>query len=120
MRFLWGINSPPLSLSFLPITGAALAQAPTALTVTAATNKRVDLSWTGTASGYSVQRRTLGGAYSTIANVTATTAVDTSIDAYGTYQYQIVATSGSTTPSNQVTVGPPPAGFTVAVPAPAA
>jgi uncharacterized protein (TIGR03437 family) len=108
-------------LTFAIFTPLLQAQAPTGLTVKTATNKRVDLSWSGTAANYSIQRRTLGGSYSTIAgSVAASTYSDTSIDAYTTYQYQIVANlaSGSSTPSNQVTMGPPPAGFTNAVPAP--
>jgi len=97
------------------------AQAPTSLTVKAATSKKVDLTWTGTATSYNVQRRALGGTFSTISTVNnATAASDTTIDAFTTYQYQIVAASGSTTPSNTVTVGPPPAGFSVLAPAPGA
>src|SRR5439155_19712136 len=47
-------------------------------------------------------------------------ASDTQIDAYTTYQYQVVPTSasGRSSPSNEVTVGPPPAGFTVVAPSP--
>src|SRR5207237_3870463 len=91
------------------------AQAPTGLTVRTATNKRVDLAWSGTASGYTVQRRALGGTFANLAaNVTATTYSDTTIDAYTTYQYQVLANlaSGNPPPSVQVTVGPPPSGFT--------
>ena len=42
------------------------------------------------------------------------------IDSYTTYQYQVEAnlTSGTSAASNQVTVGPPPSGFTTAAPAP--
>jgi uncharacterized protein (TIGR03437 family) len=99
----------------------AFAQAPSGLTVKAATNKKVDLSWSGAASSYTVQRAILGGGFSNVATVTTgATYSDTSIDAYTTYQYQIVANlaSGASGPSNQVTVGPPPAGFTTPAPAP--
>jgi uncharacterized protein (TIGR03437 family) len=100
---------------------SAFAQAPSGLTVRGATSKKVDLSWSGTSSSYSVQRAILGGGFSNLATVTSgTTYSDTTIDAYTTYQYQIVAnlTSGASSPSNQLTVGPPPAGFTNPAPAP--
>ncbi len=106
----------PAIVFLLPL--GALAQAPTGLTVRAATKSRVDLTWTGTAASYNVQRRALGGSYATISTVSATTASDTTVDPYTTYQYQIVAASGSTTPSNQVTAGPPPSGFSVAATGP--
>ncbi|HEY1493274.1 MAG TPA: IPT/TIG domain-containing protein, partial [Candidatus Solibacter sp.] len=66
------------------------------------------------------QRRTLGGSYGNVATVTTPSYSNTSLDAYTTYQYQIVANlaSGASSPSNQVTVGPPPSGFTVAAAAP--
>jgi uncharacterized protein (TIGR03437 family) len=98
----------------------AWAQAPTGLTVKAATSKRIDLTWSGTASSYSVQRRVLGGAYASVGSVTSAAFSDTQIDPYTTYQYEVTATtvSGASAPSNEVTVGPPPAGYTVASPAP--
>jgi uncharacterized protein (TIGR03437 family) len=91
------------------------AQTIAGLTVKAATNKHVDLSWIGAASSYNVQRRVLGGSYSTIATVTNSTYSDTQIDPYTAYEYQVVA--GSST-SGSVRVGPPPAGLTNAAPAP--
>ncbi len=98
----------------------AYGQAPSGLTVKAATSKRVDLSWTGTSSGYTLLRRTLGGTFATLATVTGNSYSDTTIDSYTTYQYQVEAnlTSGTSAASNQVTVGPPPSGFTTAAPAP--
>src|SRR5690242_18524559 len=83
-------------------TFAAMAQAPTGLTVKTATSKQVVLSWTGTAASYSVQRAPLGGAFATIGSPTTSTFTDTTIDPYTTYQYQVVA--GSSAASNQVTV----------------
>ncbi|MBS1857917.1 MAG: IPT/TIG domain-containing protein [Acidobacteria bacterium] len=105
-----------MSAGTLPIA----AQAPTNLVVKSATSRRIDLSWSGTASGYAVQRRSLGGTYSNLGTVTASTFSDTAIDAYTTYQYQVVANlaGGASSPSNQVTVGPPPSGFTTAAPPP--
>ncbi len=101
-------------------TFPGLAQIPSGLTVKAATNKRVDLSWTGTSSSYTIQRRVLGGSYTNVATAAAGSYSDTAIDAYTAYQYQVVANlaAGASSPSNQVTVGPPPAGFTSAAPAP--
>src|SRR5215471_4470202 len=94
-------------LAGIAICSAALAQAPSGLTVKAASNKKVDLSWTGSTAGYTVQRAVLGGAFSNLATVTTgATYSDTSIDAYTTYQYQVVANlaAGASSPSNQVTV----------------
>jgi uncharacterized protein (TIGR03437 family) len=105
------------SVFVLTLAAAAWGQAPSGLTAKAATNKKVDLAWTGSAASYTVQRRVLGGSYGNIATVNnATTYSDTTIDAYTSYQYQIVA--GTSTPSNQITVGPPPAGFSTVAPAP--
>ena len=108
------------SFVLLSLPLLSFAQAPTNLNVTAATSARVDLSWSGTASSYNVQRRALGGIFATIATVSTTTTADTQVDAYTTYQYQVLAASGSTTPSNTVITGPPPAGYSVAVPSPGA
>ena len=96
------------------------AQAPSGLNVRNATNKRIDLTWSGTSAGYTVQRRALGGSYADVGSVSGAAFSDTNIDAYTTYQYQVVANlnSGASAPSNQVTVGPPPAGFTTVAPAP--
>jgi uncharacterized protein (TIGR03437 family) len=97
-----------------------LAQTPAALTAKTATSKHVDLTWTGTSSTYSVQRRILGGTYAGIGTTSGTTFSDTQIDPYTTYQYEVVANtvSGTSNPSNEITVGPPPSGFTTAAAAP--
>lgn len=96
------------------------AQAPTGLTVKAATSKRVDLAWSGTAASYSVERRVLGGTYAGIGTPSATTFSDTQVDPYTTYQYHVIANTvaGASSPSNEVTVGPPPSGFSTAATAP--
>ncbi len=86
------------------------AFAQTNLTVKTATSKRVDLTWTGTASSYTVQRAVLGASFATIGTSTTASYTDTTIDPYTTYRYQVVASATS----NPVTVGPPPAGFSVA------
>src|SRR5262249_50235087 len=110
---LW---SAILSIVTIPLA----AQAPSSLTVKAATGKRVDVSWNGVASGYTVLRRVLGGSFASIGTTSTTTFSDTTIDTYTAYQYQVLAnlTTGASSPSNQVTVGPPPSGFTTAAPAP--
>ncbi|MBZ5610529.1 MAG: IPT/TIG domain-containing protein [Acidobacteriia bacterium] len=84
--------------------------------MTKATSSEVDLSWSGSASSYTVQRGVLGSAFSTIATATTTSYKDSQIDPYATYEYEITANSAN---SNQVTVGPPPVGFQVAAPVPA-
>ncbi len=96
------------------------AQAPTGLTVKAATSKRVDLAWSGTAASYSVERRVLGGIYAGIGTASATTFSDTQVDPYTTYQYHVIANAvaGASSPSSEVTVGPPPSGFSTAATAP--
>src|ERR1035437_9754986 len=102
------------------VTVAALpvwAQAPTGLTVKTATGKRVDLSWSGVAGSYTVQRRVLGGTFGNVATATTTSFSDTTIDAYTTYQYQIL---NGTAASGPVTAGPPPSGVTNVAPAPVA
>jgi uncharacterized protein (TIGR03437 family) len=91
---------------------AALAQVAPDLTVASATKQRVELSWTGSAASFTVQRRAPGGTFSVIATVTSHSFSDVIVDPYATYQYQVVA-AGASAPSNPVTVGPPPSGFTV-------
>jgi hypothetical protein len=106
------------SLSFFAAVG--FAQAPSSLTVKAATKQKVDLNWTGTASSYKVQRRVLGGSFADVATVSGLSYSDPVPDPSVTYQYQIAVVSGSFSPSNNVTVGPPPAGFSLVDPAPGA
>ncbi len=110
-----------LVLTLVSLAAPLSAQAPAGLTAKTATSKRVDLSWVGTAASYVVQRRTLGGTYADLTTVSSTTASDTQIDPYTTYQYQVLAStaSGRSGPSNEITVGPPPAGYSDAAPAPA-
>jgi uncharacterized protein (TIGR03437 family) len=94
----------------------AVAQNIIVLNVSAATSKRVDLAWTGTATSYTVQRRILGGNFAPIATVSTSTYSDTQIDPFTTYEYQVSA--GLTAVSSAVRVGPPPAGLTAVAPAP--
>jgi uncharacterized protein (TIGR03437 family) len=95
------------------------AQAPTGLTVQSATSSQVYLTWSGTASQYTVQRAPVGAAFTNIATVSATSYTDTQIDAYLQFTYQIIpAGTSGTQVSNQVTVGPPPAGLSLAAASP--
>lgn len=102
-------------LALLLTAAPGLTQTIGTLQVKTATSRRVDLTWTGTASSYTIQRRVLGGTYSAVATVTSSTYSDVNLDPYTTYDYQV--TSGSST-SNSVTVGPPPSGVSNAAPAP--
>lgn len=103
------------SILWLAIPLTVWAQAPSGLTVKSATSKQVVLSWTGVASSYTVQRAPLGGSYTTVGTAASATYTDTTIDAYTTYQYQVLNGSSA---SSVVTVGPPPSGITNVAPAP--
>ena len=103
------------SILWFAIPFTIWAQAPTGLTVKSATSKQVVLNWNGSAASYSVQRAPLGGSYATVGTATGATFTDTTIDAYTTYQYQVV---NGTAGSSAVTVGPPPSGITNAAPSP--
>jgi hypothetical protein len=103
---------------------AQTLQPPQTLTVVSATNKQVQLRWTAgdtSATGYVIERKPLGGDYSTALSATGTTAADTSFDQYTAYTYRVRGTlqSNQSGPSNEVTVGPPPYGYNVAAPYPA-
>ena len=111
---VWDLRLATLTVAGI-LTSAAWGQSASNLVVKAATNKHVDLTWSGTAATYTVQRAPLGGSYSPVGTANSASYSDTTIDAYTTYQYQIIA--GSST-SNSVTVGPPPVGLTAPAPAP--
>jgi uncharacterized protein (TIGR03437 family) len=105
-------------LASLFLASNALAQVPTGLAVKSATSTQVQLTWTGTANSYTVQRAPVGGAFISIATVGATSYTDSQIDPYLDYTYQIVTGTSGASASNEVTTGPPPAGLSVAAPAP--
>ena len=104
-------------------TQSLLAQnvgAPNGLKAVSASKSQVQLSWTaGDASNvtYTVEKKPLAGNYATAVNATTTSATDTTIDAYQTYVYRVRANLGAaqSDPSNEVTVGPAPVGYNVAV-----
>lgn len=124
--------------------GAAPA-APTALTVSGATRSAVALTWTGASGKFIIERKGLGGAWpaptpapapgatprdpnapltpAVVATVDAPSAADSKIDAFATYVYRIRAVGPGdalSAPSNEVTAGPPPVGFSSVIASPKA
>ncbi|SPE17913.1 exported hypothetical protein [Candidatus Sulfotelmatomonas gaucii] len=85
------------------------------LSVKSATGKAVQLEWTGASATAALERSSPQG-FAKIAPGDTGHFTDTSIAPFGTYKYRI-NTGGRF--SNEVTVGPPPAGVTNAAPAPA-
>ena len=69
--------------------------APQALTVVAASASQVDLRWTGnsSATGYSIERKTLDGSYAAVLTASGTTVSDKTIDPYTTYVYRVRGTT---------------------------
>lgn len=108
-------------LAVLPAAAQNL-QAPSALTAVSATRSEVRLSWTGNdskATGYTIERKPLNGAYGAVGSSAAATYSDRAIDPFATYVYRVRATQapdGISAPSNEITVGPPPVGLSVAAP----
>lgn len=106
----------------LALALAAFPQAPAGLTVLQATSKQVQLSWTAGQPAYVVERKSLGGDYSPLPSNTdpaSNTYTDTSVAPYETYSYRIRARLSPATlsdPSNEITVGPPPVGLSLASP----
>jgi hypothetical protein len=121
----------PLAILFFAASAAAAqAQAllaPTGLQVTAASRSQVALTWTASAGAASsqVERQAESGSFVTVgAPVTATSATDTTIDAYTDYNYRVRAEKPGPTPtappilsapSNVVPVGPIPVGYNYAL-----
>lgn len=85
--------------------------------VKTATAHKVELAWNGSAPAWIVERKSEGAVYQKLATVNTTAYEDGKIDAYGTYQYRVRAGEAGK-PSNEVTVGPPPAGILKAALAP--
>ena len=123
---------------------AAAPKPPASLAVANATASAVSLTWTAgdAATRFVVERKAAGTPWpaaaaatapapgtpakptaSAIATVDAPKADDTGLDAFATYVYRVRAVGGGnalSAPSNEVTVGPPPAGFSQVLPTPAA
>lgn len=80
------------------------------LEVKTATAHKMELAWTGSGSGWIVERLGAQNKFEKLADVTGTSFTDEKIDPFATYQLRVRA--GETgTPSNVVTLGPPPAGI---------
>ncbi len=93
------------------------------LTVSSATSRAVSLAWTGTTGPVTLERKPAGTAWAveppgmtTLATVPTASYIDARIDAYATYTYRVKA---GAVLSNEVTVGPPPTGFSQVHPMPA-
>ncbi len=92
----------------LSVVFACAAQAAIQLEAEKASTKEVVLSWSGTSGMCALERKSGPGGWEKVAAVSSGSAVDSGIAAYGTYSYRVKA---GTAISNEVTVGPPPAGF---------
>jgi hypothetical protein len=124
---------------FLALVGTAAAafalDPPTALTVVSATNKQVKLAWAAggnSATQYLIERRTLESTtYGTVATIVpdnnkvlATTYTDAAFDPFTAYVYRVRGVNTTplpadvSSPTNEVTAGPPPYGYTRVVPTP--
>src|SRR6185312_2195538 len=81
------------------------------LDVKSATRSKVSLTWSGAGQSWIVERKS-GPAFQKIADVTTPAYDDAAITPFGTYTYRVRA-GATAAPSNEVTVGPPPAGVNV-------
>lgn len=119
----------------LPCSAAWAVNAPTGLAVISATNTQVQLSWNGSGpdvNRYIVERRAVDSTdFAVLATISpdssqtvATTFTDTGFDPFTGYSYRVRATNSGVTPvdvsdsSGEVTVGPPPYGYTRVVATP--
>jgi hypothetical protein len=84
------------------------------LRVKAANARSVQLEWDGAAGPVTVER-TNGSTFQKIATAAQANYEDSSIDPFATYRYRVSAGGNS---SNEVIVGPPPAGVLNAAPTP--
>ena len=116
-----------LSTVLLLVAASAIAvpplpPGPKELQAVTATKSEVRLRWTAVsgATAYVVERG-VQQTFTALATVQKPEAADTKITPFGTYRYHVRAKlpQGLSAPSNTVTVGPPPTGFSVPVPAPA-
>ncbi|ELR71172.1 Fibronectin, type III domain protein [Fulvivirga imtechensis AK7] len=84
--------------------GSTSVAAPSGLSASAASSSQINLSWNDNSNnetGFTIQRASGGGSYSTIATVGANTTSysNTGLSANTTYSYRVRAYSGSTTSS---------------------
>lgn len=92
----------------------AFAQIPDNFKIAAATNRQVQLTWTGSQQ-VTVDRKTQSGAYTSLSTTATTPYTDTTIASWETYTYRIRVGAAN---SAEFTVGPPPFGFNTVVPYP--
>src|SRR5215813_11557845 len=97
-----------LRTALLVIALAMVAQGQS-LEVKLATARKIDLAWSGSASGWAIERKSGTGEYEKIADSNQPAYEDTKIAPFGTYTYRVRG-AGATNASNEVTAGPPPAG----------
>lgn len=99
-----------------------VAAAQPKLTVTSATSKQTILSWTSAEPGPLVVERKRQGAakFDVITTIrdAASSYTDATIDPMTIYQYRVRAEAPASKPSNEVTVGPPATGYSVALATP--
>jgi len=81
------------------------------LTVRSATARRVELVWAGSSAEWQVERRSGSGQFEKLGASSAASYSDEKIGPYTTYHYRVRNQAG--TVSNEVVVGPPPAGINV-------
>jgi uncharacterized protein (TIGR03437 family) len=117
-KWLFMKRLTPALFASIICTQAIWAQAPTGLTVQSATSSQVQLTWSGTSGNFTVQRAPVGAAFVNIATVQTTSYTDTTIDPYLQFTYQIINAGTTGQVSNQVTVGPPPAGLSLVAASP--
>ena len=101
----------------LPIFLTFSAFAADQLSVRSATSERVDLAWTGSSPAWTVERRSGAGQFEKLASASVASYADESIAPYVIYRYRIRDQAGAV--SNDVVVGPPPAGVNLAARLPA-
>ena len=82
------------------------------LSVRSATARRVELAWTGSSPSWTVERSAGTPQFETLATAAAGSYTDEKIAPFATYRYRVKSQTGAV--SNEVVVGPPPAGVSVA------
>lgn len=105
----------PFFLVFLALS--AFAHAPGGFTVVQATNKQVQLTWTGGEPSYVVERKSLGGVFTPLpvnTNPSSNSYTDSTIAPYESYAYRVRVPNSD--PSPEIIVGPPPVGLSLASP----
>lgn len=80
------------------------------LQVKSATSHKIELSWTGSAPAWIVERLAASGKFEKLADSSTPGFTDEKIDPFGIYQYRVKAGENGQ-PSNTVTAGAPPAGI---------